>query len=577
MIFTDVSLAAGQNNLSFNVPSNLSAALTGARFRFSSVGGLNFYGYAFDGEVEDYIVEISVIEDRDWGDAPDPNYPTLSANNGAYHGIDGVTYLGNSVDAESDGQPDATATGDDLDGNNDDDGVQFSANMVPGYPAVITITASTNAILNAWIDFDNNQSWADAGEHIFQDQSVTAGTNKLQVNIPSGVATGTTVARFRLSTVSGLGFTGSATDGEVEDYQMTIKADTDGDGIPDTVEGSNDRDNDGVLNHQDYDPDGYIYDELTGQIISGGQMSVSGPTGAVITVRFDGSSGFYQFWTDGTAGTYTLGYTPPTGYQLSTSCSAQSGSLDPTGMSNPLSLGAGEDGSTGILTSYACGDNTYYWSFDLAAGDPFIINNNIPISNIIPIELSSFTAVAMDAGVKLEWSTQSETENMGFYIYRFESKDDDKLRINDAMIDGTGNSNSINTYQYIDASVKDGKTYYYQLSDLDYNGNEIFHEPIKINVSLPKRFELDQNYPNPFNPETTISYQLSHSGYCYLKIFNLQGQLVRTLVSENQESGRYSVVWDGRDDNGFTLPSGVYIYQLRHNDLVETRKMNFIK
>ncbi|RMF69991.1 MAG: T9SS C-terminal target domain-containing protein [Calditrichaeota bacterium] len=94
----------------------------------------------------------------------------------------------------------------------------------------------------------------------------------------------------------------------------------------------------------------------------------------------------------------------------------------------------------------------------------------------------------------------------------------------------------------------------------------------------PLAFELLPNYPNPFNPETTIRYQLPEAGRVTLTIYNLLGQKVRTLVNQNRSSGSYTVVWDGRNDAGKELSSGVYLYKLKVGKaFVATRKMLYLK
>jgi hypothetical protein len=85
------------------------------------------------------------------------------------------------------------------------------------------------------------------------------------------------------------------------------------------------------------------------------------------------------------------------------------------------------------------------------------------------------------------------------------------------------------------------------------------------------------NYPNPFNPETTISFSVPTSGYTTLKIYNLKGEVVRTLVNDVREAGKYNVVWNGTDDRGRTVSSGIYLYRLENNGKKLTGKMLLAK
>jgi len=152
--------------------------------------------------------------------------------------------------------------------------------------------------------------------------------------------------------------------------------DPDGDGLC-NESCVDDRDGDGVPDCNDVDPQGYFYCEDTGAILTGGSVAVSGP--GMVSVIDDGASGSYFFVTDGTPGTYSLLVTPPPGAMPSLSCLDQ-GVLDPTGMPDPLILGADEVGASGFLASRDCLDNPYYLTFDLEAGDPLILNNNIPFA-----------------------------------------------------------------------------------------------------------------------------------------------------------------------------------------------------
>jgi len=95
----------------------------------------------------------------------------------------------------------------------------------------------------------------------------------------------------------------------------------------------------------------------------------------------------------------------------------------------------------------------------------------------------------------------------------------------------------------------------------------------RMGVPVPEEYALDQNYPNPFNPETTIKYQLPEAGKVVLKIYNAIGQEIRTLVNEEKEAGYHDIRWDGMDNKGVRVSSGVYIYRLQVGDFVRVKKM----
>ncbi len=159
----------------------------------------------------------------DLGDAPDPTYPTTLANSGAYHAIDGITFLGTLVDGEADGLPTADASGDDFIGVDDEDGVTFTSAFTNGAVATMDVSASVDGILNAWIDFNADGDWDDANEHVFIDRYLSGGANSIACEVPEGAALGMTFARFRFSSNPGLAPGGLAPDGEVEDYQVEIQ------------------------------------------------------------------------------------------------------------------------------------------------------------------------------------------------------------------------------------------------------------------------------------------------------------------------------------------------------------------
>ncbi len=186
----------------------------------NSIDNVNFNRYIIDRV--DGILENGIY---DLGDAPDKQYHTLLVSNGARHMIVPGFHLGERIDEEDDGQPNINATGDDMNGTDDEDGVVFLGALVPGDKAFIDVTSSQPGILNAWMDFDGDGDWTDGDEKIFSDQALDAGINHIAFDVPAKAVQGNTYSRFRLSSAKGLSFDGPALDGEVEDYCMQIVED----------------------------------------------------------------------------------------------------------------------------------------------------------------------------------------------------------------------------------------------------------------------------------------------------------------------------------------------------------------
>ena len=228
-----------------------SAGVTWARFRCAT-DSTTPTGLALDGEVEDYRIQIQpdpAVTATDFGDNPDSSnaqayadLQTLLANNGPSHVlVAGGPYLGGCVDSDLGTAQDLNAVADDSNAaagpatimgtcataNDDEDGVSFNALMREGQAMDLTVTASPVAacLLNAWIDYNRDGDFADAGEQLVSDANLAAGASMNLTNvIPVGTA-GNTWARFRCSTQTGLGPEGPAADGEVEDYRVEIQPD----------------------------------------------------------------------------------------------------------------------------------------------------------------------------------------------------------------------------------------------------------------------------------------------------------------------------------------------------------------
>ena len=163
------------------------------------------------------LINLDPGPSGDYGDAPAP-YPTLWSDSGAVHLDPSVLFLGAGADVESDGAPSLDASAD------TDDGVSFGTSLLLDATTTVTVAASAPGFLDAWVDFNQDGDWNDAGEQVFASTSLVTGGNVLSFVVPSGALEGTTFARFRFSSeASGLAPTGPTDDGEVEDYQVTIE------------------------------------------------------------------------------------------------------------------------------------------------------------------------------------------------------------------------------------------------------------------------------------------------------------------------------------------------------------------
>jgi hypothetical protein len=96
-------------------------------------------------------------------------------------------------------------------------------------------------------------------------------------------------------------------------------------------------------------------------------------------------------------------------------------------------------------------------------------------------------------------------------------------------------------------------------------------------ATLPIRFALEQNYPNPFNPRTTIEFDMPRRSHVTIEVFNLLGQRIRTLIDENRAAGSHRVDWDGTNDLGLSMATGVYLYKLTTGDISLSKKMLLLK
>lgn len=612
-----VATITGSGNVTLTFPT-VPSGYTGpsyARFRLSTdaTSVANATGIAPDGEVEDYLVNITPAT-YDWGDAPEnmtsyPSYPVRLANNGARHLILQGLYLGIDADPEQDGQPDAGALGDDNanTGSVDDEtgvataSLNLIVGVAPVVPVNITATMAGTVYISGWIDYNGNGQWENS-EWASANRSGSGSVNLVFPVVPIN-SVSATFARFRISSnASQISLpTGQADDGEVEDYPATISTQQNldfgdlpepqqpGPGnprYPTTLAWNGARHviTRGLYMGQTADPDAEI-DGQPSSDASGDDNAVTDDEDGILVPNtqlvFREGQAHTVNVTVHTPGNMTVYVNGWVDYDVD-------GNQDANEIAQGTFTGSG-NGNVALnfpALPNGMGGRSTYARFRLSSDQAAISipSGLAPDGEVedymaqleVPVELTAFAAVYNNGGVLLEWTTQTETENMGFDLYRSESADGAFKKINSTMVPGAGSSQISHDYSYVDQNISGGRTYYYKLADIRYDGITTYHGPINVQVPVAMNLLL-QNYPNPFNPQTKISFKLVEASQVELAVYNLQGQQVRNLASQSLPAGEHTMVWDGKDENGGVMPSGVYIYKLKSNNYEESKRMELIK
>ena len=202
----------------------------------------------------------------------------------------------------------------------------------------------------------------------------------------------------------------------------------------------------------------------------------------------------------------------------------------------------------------------------------------------LPVSLSSFTVTRTKKNLLvLQWTTESEIENLGFILGR-RNGDGNWLEIasyeTDVDLVGQGSVSYRTEYSYQDKSVIPGTIYDYRLADVSYSGDKEYHYlEIKnaMTLTLPQDFILKQAYPNPFNPSTTISYFLPEQSTAILTVYDVQGRQITTLQDGIKAPGSYKVQWNGVDQSGNPVSTGVYFCRLQAGNFSQTIKMVYLR
>ncbi len=194
----------------------------------------------------------------------------------------------------------------------------------------------------------------------------------------------------------------------------------------------------------------------------------------------------------------------------------------------------------------------------------------------LPVELVNFSASVDINKVTLTWLTATELNNLGFEIQKIKVNENGVVSTNwdvVGFIRGKGNSADPQFYSYVDFS--DAGTYNYRLKQVDFDGTIKYSPSIEVKTLFPEEYLLNQNYPNPFNPSTNIVFSIPEANNVTIKIFDVLGREITTLVNGYYQAGEHHIIFDASSFGG--LSSGLYIYQLNAGSYTSVKKMNLLK
>lgn len=252
----------------------------------------------------------------------------------------------------------------------------------------------------------------------------------------------------------------------------------------------------------------------------------------------------------------------------------------------PVEVDVDLDSDLGIITINGVSVLSWQWSLG-ASGTPiqktlhasdfygdnancqmFVDDYSVEDMNVVPVELSAFTANVNKNTVTLNWTTESELNNNGFEIQR-KFADDQFITI--GIVQGAGTTTKRNNYSYTDVDLVDGN-YVYRLKQVDFSGAFEYSDEILVEINAPTVFGIEQNYPNPFNPTTNIKYSVTEPSFVKLAVYNMLGEEVSVLKNEYMTSGTFNATFDAA-----SLPSGIYICKLETSYAVSAIKMMLMK
>lgn len=488
----------------------------------------------------------------DWGDAPDspivPGYGTLAVNNGARHVIAGP-WFGRAADPPPDGEPDGqpfpSAVGDDNSGI-DDEGDALIHEIIQGFSVPLEWwVAGDTAYVEAWVDFNGDQVWQHPQERVVSIRWAP-GHFLHPVPGPANTILGETYARFRISTDGGLTPYGHAPDGEVEDLLVEIVPQWDMGKciqLPELSRNGTDvRCTPPLILADDFACT--KTEKITEINIYGSWKFDNLPYGSPDSVRF-----ILSFHDDIPADESQTGYsTPGDLLWLRT--------FEPGDFTSSVWRDSVPEGWMVPPFNYTFpGDTTcWYYTFYVPPDEAFVQSGSEVDTVVYWLDVQ---AIPLDPSAQFGWKSSWK-------------------HWNDAAVWGVGSEPYSGTWYellYPPGNYKEGEKI-----DLAFRLGTGTPSGIEGESSGAKNFQLHQSYPNPFNPAVVIMYDVPDGGgQVTLQVFDVRGRLVCTLVDQQETAGRKTVHWNGTNEQGQAVASGVYFCRMTAGDFAKTRKMILLK
>lgn len=231
-------------------------------------------------------------------------------------------------------------------------------------------------------------------------------------------------------------------------------------------------------------------------------------------------------------------------------------------------------------------DDHYIKVYATASGSSYSVKVENLNEATLPVVLSSFTGECNNGLVGLKWVTQSETDLSGYNVLRNESNSlASALQVNQGIISAT-NTSTIQQYTYEDQEVETNQFYYYWLESVNRDGSMDHYGPVTVSTTNPGGNDtpdigiitgIEPAYPNPFSDATNLKFRLSSDMNVRLDIYNLKGEKIRTVYSGDLLKGNHSYRWDGKNDKGNPISSGLYLSRLTTPTGVFYSKLNLLK